>query len=103
MQAGKLNTRIAIQTATDTVNSSGERVSSWATTLTVWARIVTAGREFMAAQQRVQRLSHILEIRPAAVTAGQRVLVGSRVLDIQSAYDPDGTNRRMLLDCIENT
>lgn len=103
MQAGKLRTKIEIQSATETINNSGERVASWATTLTVWARVVTSGREFMAAQQRVQRLTHVLEIRPASVNAGQRVLVGARVLDIQAAYDPDGLNRRMLLDCIENT
>lgn len=52
MRSGRLDTRIAIQTNTPSINSSGVAVPSWATSSTVWAEFrELKGSEFEQAQQ----------------------------------------------------
>jgi SPP1 family predicted phage head-tail adaptor len=86
LRAGQLRRSVAIQATTDTRNSVGEPVESWATITggTVWASLEPlTGREYQTAGVIAAEASHMVRIRYLAnITPKHRVLFGSRVFDI---------------------
>ena len=103
MQAGKLRHRIELQTSTDSQNATGENIQSWAKTADLWASIEDlSGRELLLAQQVEAEVTTRVVIRyRAGVTAKQRIVSGSRTLEIESVIDSEGRERRLELLCKE--
>lgn len=105
MRAGSLRRLIVIESNTTTVNAVGEAVSGWATYRTAWARVESqGGREFQAAQQQVATLTHLITVRyhpSKVITAGMRVKIGTRTMDIVAAADPTDAKRTQSLLCVE--
>ena len=82
LDPGTLRHLVTIQTNTPTRDASGGLLDAWSTYATVRAAIsTTGGREFYRAQQTNSELTHEVVIyRVAGVSAGMRVLWGTRSL-----------------------
>ena len=105
MEAGKLDRRIRIDTATAVRDpQTRELVRTWLPLATVWAeRLPQTGREYYGAQQQVAEINAGWQIRwsstVAAVTPteGFRVVADGREYDILDVREADRTRRRALL------
>ena len=105
IRAGRLRFAVTIQVTTDSTNSLGEPVESWATMTggSVQADIEPiSGREFQAVQMIAAETTHKVTIRYlSGVTPKHRVLYGSRVFDILAVRDVEERGRVMELLCRE--
>lgn len=103
MQAGKLNQRIELQSATTAADSYGEPIQTWATYATVWAAVVPlSGRELIYAQQVSSETNIRITIRyTSSVAVGHRVKYGTRYFDINAVIDRDMRNEQIELMCKE--
>lgn len=81
LAAGVLDRRITLQRPTDTQDSAGAVLQTWATVTTVWAEIRPAtAREFIAGAQETAEQRAVFRIRwRADVTVAWRVLYDSQV------------------------
>lgn len=102
-QIGQLNTRVTIQQPTFVADSHGGRSVTWHALVTVWAKVAPiTGREALLAQQMTAVLSTTVTIWfRDDITATQRVVVGTRTLQIESYQDPTGRGSELLLLCSE--
>lgn len=94
---------VTIQRRVETANSQGGVVVTWATRCTVWAheRPLT-GRESLAAGQVVASLSSVWEVNYRSdISVKDRLVFGSRVLQIESVIDPTDTRQELHLTCSE--
>ena len=75
MRAGRLNRRITIQARTDSQNTTGETVWTFADWKTVWASVEpTAGSETFVAQQAQSQTTIMFRIRQlAGITTKHRI------------------------------
>lgn len=108
MQAGKLQHRVTIQTCTETVAQSGARLQAWSTLATVWASVVpVSGSEPWNADQAQPNVTHTVTLRSggdvtrATITPKNRILYGSRVLNIVSIRDENEDGFMLTLNCME--
>jgi len=107
ISAGRLNKRITIQqlvASSPEFNDLGEPQRSWDTFHPVWAAVEPLqGGEFWAQQEQIKsELTSRVRIRYLlGVTAGMRILYGSRILDIHSVIDPKEKHVEMQLMCSE--
>lgn len=107
--AGRRQTLVTVEVATTALaNDSYERVPEYKTTFTRFAEeMITSGREFQQAMQTIASLSGILKLpydeRTAAITARDRVTIGSRVLDLATTpINEGGRNETMVLWVVEH-
>ena len=100
INAGELNHRIEIQSATETTNEAGGNVQTWATLNTRWASIKPlAGRELFNAQQVKADVTHKICLRyHETLTPHMRFKFGSRIFNIASAINPD--SQRVEHECL---
>lgn len=86
---GKLDRRVIIQAKTETQNSFGETIETWATFKTIWAEKKTAtGREaFQSGREVTGSLAVFTGHYLAGVTTEHRILEGSTVWDILSVNE----------------
>ncbi len=105
MQAGKLRYLVTVQQPTDTPNSFGEPVITWAALVRTHASIEPlSGRELWNAQQVQAQVTHRVRLRYyPGVMAKMRVSYGSRYLNIESVIDPEERHRELELLCTEAT
>jgi SPP1 family predicted phage head-tail adaptor len=84
MQAGRLDRRVEIQRRTQTQESNGEYVYTWATIATVWATVKDLrGAEFFSARQTNAEVTTRFYVRwIEGVTVLDRILYEGRVYDI---------------------
>lgn len=107
MQAGRLNHKITIQQSTPSRDAAGLEVESWSTLATVWAEVTMtaysgAERVEQAADQPIARNRYTVRMYYRSdVSPLNRIVHGTRVLDIESAVDPDGRRVMLLCRCIE--
>lgn len=105
VRAGRLRFAVLIQSSTDSTNSLGEPVESWATVSggSVQADIEPiSGREYQAVQQIAAETTHKVTIRYlSGITPKYRVLYGSRVFDILAVRDLEERGRVTELLCRE--
>lgn len=114
MRAGKLRSRVTLQKRMPSTDAEGSTSDNWITLGRVWAHLApVAGVEALVAGQEEVRLSHQVSTRyradlAAASTApvsneghNLRLLLGPRVLDIQTVSDPDERHVEVDLLCIE--
>lgn len=103
MNAGSLRYSIKIQQKNVTRDSFGAETIAWTDVATVWAAIEPLqGREFFNAQQVNAEVTTRIRVRyRSGVTPAMRMLLGSRVFDIQSVINLDERNRELHLMCKE--
>ena len=105
MQAGQLRHRVTIQQASESQNSVGEAVKSWASVATVWARVnPLRGTEYLAAMQAKATVDTRITMRKNAfpgLTPKHRIVFGARVFDIEAVIDVDGLGDAMEVSCKE--
>jgi len=97
MNFGKLDRKIQIQTFTETSNSFGESIKSWATLFSPWAQVkYSTGSEGFVDNIEVegQTLTFIIRYRPG-ITTKMRVLFDGGTYDIESIEQP---KRREMLE-----
>ena len=99
MKAGKLGSRVTIQTPATGQNAYGEPNTGWTDVATVWAGVAdVSGREFLAAAATQNVVQTKITIRYlAGVVASMRVLHGSVAYNIEAVLSSD--TRQMLLMC----
>ena len=99
IQAGKMDQRLVIQTATESKGSSGEDLESWATWKTVWGSVepLTA-REWFGSRQANAAADYRFKIWYLAGvdTKTKRISWDSRIFLLASAL-PDGPKKRELV------
>lgn len=103
---GILNKRITIQQLVagfPAVDSLGEPQTTWTDLAEVWAAVEPLqGREFWAQQQVQAKITIRVRIRYlSTVTAGMRIVYGSRILDIHVPIDPKEKHEELQLMCSE--
>ena len=103
MNAGKLRHQVIIQKPNATRDAYGAEIAAWATHATVWANIrPAAGQEVVVAGSTESRNSHVVSIRYRSdILASYRVLFGTRVLAINSFFDPQEKTSRLEMRCTE--
>lgn len=93
--AGDLREQVTIQSATETPNDSGGGTIAWADGDTVWANVAPVrGDE----QLQAQRIDAVVLYRVTIwhrddVSAANRLMWGSRPLNIRAVTDPDGRRK----------
>jgi SPP1 family predicted phage head-tail adaptor len=108
MRAGQLKKRVRIQEATEgSADALGEKPITWSdisTRAEVWAAVLPqSGREFYRAQQTHPQLTHLISIRYRSdVTEANRLILGTRELEIASVQNVDEANRELLIVCVEH-
>ena len=105
MQAGKLGTRIQLQSATTGRDAIGGVTKSWTTYATVWADLKPMqGDERKVADRMQARTTHEIVIRwRNDVKKNHRVMLSEsgRIFEIDRAYDPNSRKFAFVLECVE--
>ena len=101
--AGEYRNLITIQTVTTTQISDGSSSESWATYITVYAKIKPlTGREYYSAQQTQAEMTHNMYSRyTPGVLPSMRVSWNSRIFDIQDVVNVDERGAEMIMRCKE--
>ena len=101
MKAGQLDQRVTIERSTQTQNSWGEIIHTWAPLVTVWAAVEPLiGREYMAAAAMQSDVSTRIRMRyRPGVTPADRVNHEGRAYNIESVVDVRSGNRELVLMC----
>lgn len=98
MSAGQLRHLVALQSRVDTVDEIGQPSTSWLTTASVWADIrYQTGLSAIKSGADVSVARVSIRMRHRAVNAGQRILHGGTVFNIE-AVQPDV--RGAYVDCV---
>ena len=102
---GEMQQRVTVQTKTRGAadGAGGYGAETWATFLTGWAKVdPKSGREIVAADQVVHRISHIVTLRARpGVTTAMRVLFDGRYMAILAAREILEGGRWLELICEE--
>lgn len=103
MWIGGMRHRLKIEKKTVTQDTLGDRVESWETVATVWARIEDLrGREFFEAERVASEVTTRIRIRYRGdIDTTMRCLWEDKVYDIQAVLDGDGRQRISELMCRE--
>ncbi len=105
MSIGALRHKVQIQEPVRSEDGGGGGEISWRDVAEVWAKIApTRGREEVNAEKRRGRVSHtvLLRWRPG-MSPTQRIVHGTRVLQIESVTDLDERRRWLICACVERT
>lgn len=104
MQAGQLRRQVRIERRAETVDTYGQRATTWAPVCTTMAEIEPAsGREIMAGQAVNAAISHAISIRyRPGITAAMRVVYQGRAFSIDAPpIDVGMRHRELRLLCSE--
>lgn len=103
VRAGRLRHRVAIQSQSTTLDDYGEATGSWTTENTVWAAVEpVSGSERDIGEGKAGVVSHRVVMRyNTDVSPKNRLLFGSRVLNINSVLNHNERDERLALFCVE--
>lgn len=94
-----------IQQATESQNTVGESVKTWATVATIWARVdPLRGTEYFTAMQTKATVDTKITMRKNAfpsLSPKHRILFGTRIFDIEAVIDVEGIGDAMEVNCKE--
>ena len=87
MEAGRLNQRVEVQSASESRNAAGDVDQTWSTDNFRWAQIEPLkGRELFEAQQAKSDVTHKIRLRfYDGLTGRNRIKMGSRIFNIVGA------------------
>ena len=98
MKAGQLRHRVTLQSRVDTVDEVGQPSTSWLTTAAVWADVrYLSGLSAIKSGSDVSVSKCSIRMRHRAVNAGQRIVYGNEVFEIDAVL-PDG--KREYVDAV---
>ena len=98
MKAGLLRHRVELQSRVNTVDDIGQPSTSWLTTATLWADVrYLSGLSAIKSGADVSQSKVSIRVRHTTVNAGQRIVYGDEVFDIQTVL-PDG--KKSYVDCV---
>ena len=98
MKAGRLRHRVTLQSRVDTVDDIGQPSTAWLTTATIWADVrYLSGLSAIKSGADVSVSKCSIRMRHRAVSAGQRIVYGNEVFEIDAVL-PDG--KREFVDCV---
>lgn len=110
MRAGALDQRVTFQLKTDSFNSYGEPITSWADSWTDWGEAITkGGTEYYAAQkvnastEVVFRIRYKSTLDSSTASVNYRVKWLSRYYSILNVNSVNGAYRELLISCKEVT
>ncbi len=101
MQAGRMDKRVDLQSATSSQDATGQPIRTWATYATVWAAVEPLkGRELMYARQA----GYEAEVRVTIwyrsdLDPKHRVVVNGTAYEITSVIDPEMGHVTLELMC----
>lgn len=100
---GTMRHRLVLQSPTDTVDSFGQPIRSWATYTTVWAQVIAqGGTEVQQAGQLSGLVTYQVVIRTLSTVAmTHRMIWGTKTLNIQSVIPLDGERKFLRIVAIE--
>lgn len=107
MKAGELRTRITIQKPVKTTDAAGQVIPTWEEHGTFWAKVTTgaSGEALQDGKQISEDVRWLIELRyssqTTAIAADWRLLLGQKVLSIQSAVNSNDENKRVQLTALE--
>lgn len=103
MRIGKLRHRVELKSLSQSQNEFGEPVDTWSTFATVWASVEPLrGRELLLAQQANSEVTIRVRVRyNSSIDPTDRVVIGSRILEILSVIDSEERNWQQELLCKE--
>ena len=100
MKAGLLRHRVTLQSRVDTVDAIGQPSTSWLDTATLWGDVrYLTGLGALKAGADISQSNASIRVRHTAVNAGQRVVYGNEVFDIEAVL-PDGKRQWVDLVCV---
>jgi len=104
MRIGPMRHRITLEAPAESQGSDGSVTRTWAPFATVWASVEPLlGREYFDAQREQADVSHRVRMRYlAGVTHNMRVVLGSRVFEIESVLNAGERDRELVLMCRES-
>ena len=104
MRIGPMRHRITLEAPVESQGSDGSVTRTWAPFAAVWASVEPLlGREYFDAQREQADVSHRVRMRYlAGVTHNMRVVLGSRVFEIESVLNAGERNRELVLMCRES-
>lgn len=106
LKAGDLTQRISLQRDTSSsVDDYGQVTRSFATYLTIWASVrPLSSREQEQGKARQATISHRVIMRHKAdVLPSDRILMGSRILEIVSVRNIDEASFEIEIDAVERS
>ena len=103
MRAGRLNTKLLIESKTEVIDSVGDVAETWSTFADVWAEVRTqSGKEFITAKTTHSELTHVVTTRYiSGVTTKMRVNNDGTYYDILSVFDPTTRRKELRIFCRE--
>lgn len=103
MRIGKLRHRVELKSVAQTPNTFGEMTDTWSTFATVWASVEPLkGRELLIAQQANSEVTLRVRLRyNSSIDVNDRVVIGSRILEIVSIINPEERDWEQVLLCKE--
>jgi SPP1 family predicted phage head-tail adaptor len=101
---GKLRERITVEVASESTNTLGETVLTWATTSSVWASVEgVSAREALEAGQQEVNITHRVRLRfLPGLTQKNRFAWRGRTLDIVSLLEYGNRSEHVAI-CEETT
>ena len=100
---GELRTRAVLEAPDDSTDDTGALVRVWRPVASIWAKLSPRrGAEFFVAGAQESVLTSEVVMRwRADIASPMRLRIGSRVLMIRGAFDPDGRRRFLVCVCEE--
>lgn len=103
IKAGKLNTRIELQSKSTTYDALGQPVLAWATDYTVSASVkpLSSREAYFAKAVRPETTHRVLIRFLSGFSHHHRIKIGARILNILAILNIDDDNKTMQVDCLE--
>jgi SPP1 family predicted phage head-tail adaptor len=104
MRTGSLRHYVEIHALTIIEDDIGNQTEEWAKVAEAWASIEPLkGDEYFAAASTQAQVSHKVTLRPPGIeiTPANRIIFGSRTLEIESVINVREQNRELQLMCKE--
>ena len=101
---GDMHYRVELQSAVDSVDSFGQAIRTWGTYFTCWASVVAqSGVEVQQGSQATGMITYAIVLRTGgySVSIADRILWGSKVLNVQSVVPMDGLKRFVRVSALE--
>ena len=104
LRTGALRDKVKVQKYTETRDSQGGAIKTWATENEVWANInpISSLERAQGDQTKAVRTHKItMKFYSPGITAADRILFGTREFGITSVIDPGSRGCRTILDVKE--